>query len=60
MKNFIRGIALFLLLFSCSPPAVRTSMLMPAQYHEASQLKDVAVLPFEGREWIYTGKLINC
>lgn len=49
MKNFIRAIVLFLLLFSCSPPAVRTSMLMPAQYHEASQLKDVAVLPFEGR-----------
>lgn len=36
-------------IISCAPPAVKTTMLVPAQYHEASQLKEVAVLPFDGK-----------
>lgn len=44
---------LFFLIFavfvaSCAPPAVKTTMLVPAKYHEASRLREVAVLPFDG------------
>lgn len=41
-------ITALLLLTSCAGPSISTTMLMPARYHEASRLKDVAVLPFDG------------
>jgi tetratricopeptide (TPR) repeat protein len=31
-------------------PKIKVNMLQPAQYHEASMIKAVAVLPFNGRE----------
>ena len=34
--------------FACAPPAVKTTALMPAKFHEAAKLKEVAVLPFDG------------
>ncbi|MFO7570439.1 MAG: CsgG/HfaB family protein [Smithellaceae bacterium] len=48
-----RGSALLLVcaslfLFSACAPKVRINMLQPAQYHEASLSKTVAVLPFTG------------
>ncbi len=33
---------------SCAAPSIKTTMLLPAQYYEASQIKEVAVLPFDG------------
>lgn len=41
--------AVFFIL-ACVPPAIKTTMLVPAKYHEASQLKEVAVLPFDGKD----------
>jgi len=35
-------------LFACAAPAVKTTTLVPARYHEATKLKEVAVLPFDG------------
>ena len=59
LKNIIQGdrvrtVRLFLLSFvvlaaSCAPPAVKTTMLVPARHHEASRLREVAVLPFDGK-----------
>lgn len=37
-----------ILLFACAPPAIQTTALLPAKFHEASQSKDIAVLPFDG------------
>lgn len=37
------------LMISCAPPAVKTTVLAPARFHEASRLKEVTVLPFDGR-----------
>lgn len=37
-----------LALSACAPPAVRTQALMPAKSMEASRLRQVAVLPFDG------------
>jgi len=34
--------------FACAPPAIKTTSLVPAKFHEAAQLKEVAVLPFDG------------
>ena len=36
------------LLTSCAPPTIKTTALLPARSHEASLLKEVAVLPFDG------------
>ena len=36
------------MLFSCAAPAVKTTTLIPARFHEATKLKEVAVLPFDG------------
>jgi hypothetical protein len=33
---------------ACSAPAIRTTVLVPARFHEATRLKEVAVLPFDG------------
>ena len=50
----MHAFGLFFLIFavlvaSCAPPAVKTTMLVPAKYHEASRLREVAVLPFDGK-----------
>ena len=37
-----------LALISCAPPAVKTTALVPAKFHEATKLTTVAVLPFDG------------
>jgi hypothetical protein len=34
----------------CAPPAVKTTILLPASSYEAAQLRQVAVLPFDGRQ----------
>jgi tetratricopeptide (TPR) repeat protein len=34
--------------FACSAPAIRTTVLVPARFHPATRLKEVAVLPFDG------------
>ena len=36
------------MLFSCAAPAVKTTTLIPARFHEATKLREVAVLPFDG------------
>jgi hypothetical protein len=38
-----------LMLAACAPPSIKTTMLMPAKFDEAAKLKEVAVLPFDGR-----------
>jgi len=43
----IVGISLVLLV-GCPPPVIKTTALVPAKFHEASKLKTVAVLPFDG------------
>ncbi|MEK7680380.1 MAG: hypothetical protein AAB356_09315, partial [Deltaproteobacteria bacterium] len=54
---FVKTAKLFLLLgfvsgaggiFGCAPAVIQTTALIPAKSHEASLLKVVAVLPFEG------------
>jgi len=40
---------LFFLLLSACATSIKTTALMPARYHEAAVLKEVAVLPFDGR-----------
>jgi len=37
-----------LFVFSCAPPVIKTTALAPPNYPEAAQLKEVAVLPFDG------------
>lgn len=49
MLRMLSTLALLLLAsVACAPPAIKTTALMPAKFHEAAQLKEVAVLPFEG------------
>ena len=38
-----------LLLTACAPPKVRTTTLIPAPYHEAAKLKQLAVVTIDGR-----------
>lgn len=38
------------ILFSCAAPAIKTTALVPARFHQATTLKEVAVLPFDGPE----------
>lgn len=33
---------------SCSAPKIKTTVLAPAQYHDAAKLKKIAFLPFDG------------
>lgn len=53
IKAFIRLCSFSLIgmsfVLGCSTPAVKTSMLVPARYREASTIKEIAVLPFDGR-----------
>lgn len=49
MASRIPALLLLILLVSCSAPAVKTTVLMPARFHEATTLKEVAVLPFDGQ-----------
>lgn len=44
--------AIFLLFTACAPPVVniKTTALVPAKFHEATKLKEIAVLPFDGRD----------
>lgn len=37
-----------LMVSACAAPKVKTTALIPAQYHDAAKLKEVAVLPFDG------------
>jgi len=48
MWNIGSGVLFGLLLISCAPPAVKTNALVPARFHEATTLREVAVLPFDG------------
>lgn len=48
MPKFVTISLLITLVAGCAPPAVKTTALIPAKAHEASLLKEVAVLPFEG------------
>jgi len=41
-------LAILTLLTACPPPVIKTTALVPARFHEASRLKEVAVLPFDG------------
>jgi len=42
------NLVLSFILFSCAPPAIKTTTLVPARFHEATKLKEIAVLPFDG------------
>jgi len=44
------SIAILVFISACAPPAVKTTTLATAKYHEAAKLKEVAVLPFEGTD----------
>ena len=49
MNRIILSVILLALsLFACAAPAVKTTTMVPAKFHEATKLKEVAVLPFEG------------
>ena len=49
MKNFISlSVAAFFVLSACAAPVVKTTALVPAKFHEATKLKEIAVLPFDG------------
>ena len=47
-KGFLIGVGALALLTSCAPPTIKTTALLPARSHEASLLKEVAVLSFDG------------
>ena len=47
-KWFLIGVGALALLTACAPPTIKTTALLPARSHEASLLKEVAVLPFDG------------
>lgn len=48
--SLVTGIAIAFAASACAPPvAIRTTALMPAKFDEAAKLKEVAVLPFDGR-----------
>lgn len=49
MANRVLALSLLVLLVSCSAPTVKTTILKPARFHEATTLKEVAVLPFDGQ-----------
>jgi len=52
MKNMWYGVFIcsITLLVGCSTPKISGTKLIPAQYHEAAALKQVAVMPFSGNE----------
>jgi hypothetical protein len=37
-----------LAVIACAPPAIKTMALVPAKFHEATKLRETAVLPFDG------------
>lgn len=37
-----------LILAACSAPAIKTTALVPARFHEATKIRQIAVLPFDG------------
>lgn len=43
------SVLISVILFACAAPAVKTTALIPAKFHEATKLKEVAVLPFDGQ-----------
>ncbi|MDP3049419.1 MAG: CsgG/HfaB family protein [Thermodesulfovibrionales bacterium] len=50
MMRMLSILALLLLAsVACAPPAVKTTALMPARFHDAAKVREVAVLPFDGR-----------
>lgn len=46
---YLLFLILSLLLLNACATAIKTTALVPARYHEAAVLKEVAVLPFDGR-----------
>ncbi len=48
MRTLIIVTLASLAFLGCAAPSVKTNVLLPARVHEASLLKEVAVLPFDG------------
>lgn len=48
MRCFV-GLLLLAMSVACAPPSIKTTVLVPAKFDEAAKLKEVAVLPFDGR-----------
>jgi tetratricopeptide (TPR) repeat protein len=48
VKKFLLSAVALFIAASCAPPAVKTTVLAPAKYHDAAKLREVAVLPFDG------------
>ena len=49
IKTILMSLLVSISLFACAAPAVKTTALVPAKFHEASTLTEVAVLPFDGQ-----------
>ncbi|MCE5194354.1 MAG: hypothetical protein LLF28_02695 [Nitrospiraceae bacterium] len=49
MRISIYALFISFLLVSCAPPSVKTTMLTPAKFHDASMIKEIAILPFDGQ-----------
>jgi len=47
-RTILSAILMAINLSACAAPAVKTTALVPAKFHEATKLKEVAVLPFDG------------
>jgi hypothetical protein len=50
-RHLFDGLSLMvtvILLSSCAAPSIRTTALVPARFHEATKIREVAVLPFDG------------
>lgn len=47
-KKIIVFAVISLAVVACASPAIKTTALVPAKFHEAAKLKEVAVLPFDG------------
>ncbi len=47
-KKIIVFAVVSLAVVACALPAIKISALMPAKFHEATRLREVAVLPFDG------------
>lgn len=47
-RTLLSAILTAISLSACATPAVKITALVPAKFHEATKLKEVAVLPFDG------------
>jgi hypothetical protein len=48
-KTILISLLLSISILACAAPAIKTTALVPAKFHEATKLKEVAVLPFDGQ-----------